>query len=71
MYLCFVTEKRIRYNNDGFRDANFIFEEVGLIGEKLGIDIGVWKADGLGPNLELPGGTPFNYAPSFIILPYF
>ena len=50
--------------NDGFWDANFIFEFLGKF-----IDKPEWKADGTGPNLELPNGTPYSYAPSYIILP--
>ena len=50
--------------NDGFWDANFIFEFLGKF-----IDKPEWKADRTGPNLELPNGTPYSYAPSYIILP--
>ena len=57
---------------DGFRDANFVFEILGIVGQKLGINTpDAWAADRLGSNLELPGGIPFNYAPSFIILPFY
>ena len=57
---------------DGFRDANFVFEILGIVGQKLGINTpDAWAADRLGSNLELPGGVPFNYAPSFIILPFY
>lgn len=50
----------------------FALEILGIIGHKLGIRTPeTWRADGLGPNLELPSGTPFNYTPSYIVLPYF
>ena len=50
--------------NDGFWDANFIFEFLGKF-----IDKPEWKPDRTGPNLEVPNGTPYPYAPSYIILP--
>ena len=39
--------------------------------EMLGKFIGKpeWKPDTTGTNLELPHGTPYSYAPSYIILP--
>ena len=74
-YDFYVTDNKlvISYGlGDGFRDANFVFEILGKIGHMLGINTPeTWRADKLGSNLELPGGTPFNYAPSFIILPYY
>ena len=50
--------------NDGFWDANFVFELLGKF-----IDKPEWKPDTTGTNLELPHGTPYSYAPSYIILP--
>ena len=41
--------------NDGFWDANFIFEKVGIS-----------SPDGPGPNLEMFGGRPFPYIPRTI-----
>ncbi len=40
------------------------------IGDVLDLFCESLKADGAGPNLELPGGTPYDYAPTYIILPY-
>ena len=50
--------------DDGFWDANFVFELLGKI-----IDKPEWEPDKDGPNLELPHGAPYSYAPSYIILP--
>jgi hypothetical protein len=50
--------------NDGFWDANFVFEFLGKF-----IDKPEWKPDTTGTNLEHPHGTPYSYAPSYIILP--
>jgi hypothetical protein len=49
--------------NDGFWDVNFINEKV--IGDWLGKDR--YQPDGLGPNLELDGGTPYPYIPTIQI----
>ena len=42
---------------DGFWDPNFIAEKT------LGPFIDSYKPDGMGPNLERPGGTPYRYIP--------
>ena len=56
--------------NDGFWDANFVAEYLGKALNVLGITIDRWKPDREGPNLEILGGTPYEYAPSVLILPY-
>ena len=42
---------------DGFWDPNFIAEKT------LGPFIDSYKPDGMGPNLEHSGGTPYRYIP--------
>ena len=44
------------FSRDGFWDPNFVSEK---IGNKLNID--KLKPDGMGPNLEAPGGHPYPY----------
>lgn len=41
--------------NDGFWDANYIFEKAGIS-----------SPDGMGPNLEMFGGKPYYYVPRTI-----
>lgn len=56
----------VTYNlfvNDGFWDIDFIDEKV--LGDWLNIPR--FKPDGLGPNLERFGGTPYRYIPSTVI----
>lgn len=50
---------------DGFYDADFIDENV--LG-RLGVPF--CKPDGLGPNLERFGGTPYMYIPSIFKITY-
>lgn len=43
------------FARDGFWDPNFVAEKT------LGIVFDKYKPDGKGPNLETPGGTPYDY----------
>jgi hypothetical protein len=53
------------YLRDGFWDPDFIDERV--LGEGLGIPM--FQPDGMGPNLERLGGTPYEYIPTVITIP--
>jgi len=58
----------VTYNlfvNDGFWDVDFIDEKgLGWTG------ISWYEPDGLGPNLERLGGTPYSYIPSTVIITF-
>jgi hypothetical protein len=43
------------FERDGFWDPNFVAEKT------LGKVFDRYKPDGKGPNLETPGGTPYDY----------
>jgi hypothetical protein len=56
----------VTYNlfaNDGFWDVDFVDEKV--LGGWFGIR--QYQPDGLGPNLERLGGTPYPYIPTTVI----
>ena len=52
------------YINDGFWDPDFIDEKF------LGPNSPYFKPDGMGPNLERFGGTPYPYIPTTITFPF-
>ena len=60
-------EQRIKYTlfvNDGFWDPDFIDEKF------MKSQMPWCKPDGMGPNLERFGGTPYQYIPTSISLPF-